>query len=447
MSILKNIFKGLYIHPGFYYLGVGVVFIFAVSFFIPALFIPAQLLFYVLILFLFFDILILFNASTGIKAERTVPEKMSNGDENEITIEVNNYFRFSVQAEIIDEIPEEFQERDFLIRKKIGSGEKVVLPYFLRPTFRGLIRFGKIHVYIASPLRLVKRKFTFDADIEIPVYPSFIQLKKYELLAFSNKLMQHGMKKVRRLGHTMEFEKIKEYVAGDDFRTVNWKATAKSNKLMVNQYQDERSQSVYCILDKGRIMKMPFDGLSLMDYAINACLVISNVVLRKQDYAGFFSFSRKVDNRVTSDRRATQMQRIIEALYNVKTNFYESDYGRLYGDIKKNIPHRSLLLLFTNFETMDGLNRQLPYLKAISRSHLLIVIFFQNTELDILIHTPAEGTQQMFDKVIAEKFAFEKKLIVHELKKYGIQCILTKPENLTIDTINKYLEVKGRGMI
>jgi len=259
--------------------------------------------------------------------------------------------------------------------------------------------------------------------------------------------MQHGMKKVRRLGHTMEFEKIKEYVAGDDFRTVNWKATAKSNKLMVNQYQDERSQSVYCILDKGRIMKMPFDGLSLMDYAINACLVISNVVLRKQDYAGFFSFSRKVDNRVTSDRRATQMQRIIEALYNVKTDFYESDYGRLYGDIKKNIPHRSLLLLFTNFETMDGLNRQLPYLKAISRSHLLIVIFFQNTELDILIHTPAEGTQQMFDKVIAEKFAFEKKLIVHELKKYGIQCILTKPENLTIDTINKYLEVKGRGMI
>jgi len=447
MSILKNIFTGLYIHPRFYYFGVGVIFVFVVSFFIPALFIPAQLLFYILMLFLFFDILILFNTVTGVKAERIVPEKMSNGDENEVRLIVTNYYRFHIQADIVDEIPVEFQERDFLIATSLAEQENIELPYFLRPTFRGVISFGKIHVYIASSLRLVKRKFSFPVDIDIPVYPSFVQLKKYELLAFSNTLTQHGLKKVRRLGHTMEFEKIKEYVAGDDFRTVNWKATAKSNKLMVNQYQDERSQSVYCILDKGRVMKMPFDGLSLLDYAINACLVVSNVVLRKQDYAGFFSFSRRVDNRVAADRRGTQMQRIIEALYNVKTDFYESDYGRLYGDIKKNIPHRSLLLLFTNFETMDGLNRQLPYLKAISKNHLLIVIFFQNTELDTLINTPAAGTQQIFDKVIAEKFAFEKKLIVHELKKFGIQCILTKPENMTIDTINKYLEVKGRGMI
>ena len=447
MSILKNIFTGLYIHPRFYYFGVGVIFVFVVSFFIPALFIPAQLLFYILMLFLFFDILILFNTVTGVKAERIVPEKMSNGDENEVKLIVTNYYRFHIQADIVDEIPVEFQERDFLIATSLAEQENIELPYFLRPTFRGVISFGKIHVYIASSLRLVKRKFSFPVDIDIPVYPSFVQLKKYELLAFSNTLTQHGLKKVRRLGHTMEFEKIKEYVAGDDFRTVNWKATAKSNKLMVNQYQDERSQSVYCILDKGRVMKMPFDGLSLLDYAINACLVVSNVVLRKQDYAGFFSFSRRVDNRVAADRRGTQMQRIIEALYNVKTDFYESDYGRLYGDIKKNIPHRSLLLLFTNFETMDGLNRQLPYLKAISKNHLLIVIFFQNTELDTLINTPAAGTQQIFDKVIAEKFAFEKKLIVHELKKFGIQCILTKPENMTIDTINKYLEVKGRGMI
>jgi uncharacterized protein (DUF58 family) len=447
MSILKNIFTGLYIHPRFYYFGVGVIFVFAVSFFIPALFVPAQILFYVLVLFMFFDVLILFNTDTGVKAERIVPEKMSNGDENEVRLILTNYYRFRIHAEIVDEIPVEFQERDFLIQTKLAEQESIPLIYSLRPTFRGVISFGKIHVYIASSLGLVKRKFSFPADTDLPVYPSFVQLKKYELLAFSNTLIQHGLKKVRRLGHTMEFEKIKEYVAGDDFRTVNWKATAKSNKLMVNQYQDERSQSVYCILDKGRVMKMPFDGLSLLDYAINACLVVSNVVLRKQDYAGFFSFSRRVDNRVAADRRGTQMQRIIEALYNVKTDFFESDYGRLYGDIKKNIPHRSLLLLFTNFETMDGLNRQLPYLKAISKNHLLIVIFFQNTELNNMINTPAEGTQQIFDKVIAEKFAFEKKLIVQELKKFGIQCILTKPENLTIDTINKYLEVKGRGMI
>ncbi|HLO56641.1 MAG TPA: DUF58 domain-containing protein [Saprospiraceae bacterium] len=447
MTFIKKIFSGLYIHPRFYYFGIGVIVLMVISFFLPILFLPAQIVFYVLLLFLLFDILLLFNAHKGIQASRLLPEKLSNGDQNEVVIELTNYYGFKVTCEIIDEIPEEFQVRDFMMTKVFEAKEFRQMEYHLRPTFRGNVEFGRLIVFVISPLSLIKRRFSSVGKMTIPVYPSFIQLNKYEIGAFSNKLTQHGMKKVRRLGHSMEFEKIKEYVPGDDFRTVNWKATAKANKMMVNQYQDERSQAIYCIIDKGRTMKMPFDGLSLLDYAINASLVVSGIALRKQDYAGFMSFSRRVDNRVVASRKAMQHQLIMEALYNVKTDFYETDYGKLYGDIRKNISHRSLLLLFTNFETMDGLNRQLPYLKAIARSHLLIVIFFQNTELDAIIHHSANNTQEIFDKIIAEKFVFEKKLIVHELKKYGIHSILTKPENLTIDTINKYLEIKARGMI
>ncbi|MGB4961031.1 MAG: DUF58 domain-containing protein, partial [Saprospiraceae bacterium] len=354
---------------------------------------------------------------------------------------------FTIKASVIDEIPEEFQIRDFNIITHLNKGKMTELPYQIRPTFRGLVDFGNTHVYVSSPLKLAQRKYTFDTKKGIPVYPSFLQLKKYEFLAFSNRILQHGLKKVRRLGHTMEFEKIKEYVPGDDIRTVNWKSTAKSNKLMVNLYQDERSQSIYCILDAGRVMKMPFEGLSLLDYAINAILVLSSIALRKQDYAGFFSFSKRIENRVASDRRTYQMKRIMEALYNVKTDYYESDYSRLFRDIKKNIPQRSLLLLFTNFETIDGLQRQLPYLKAIARSHLLIIIFFHNTEMDTILHTRSEDTAEIFDKIIAEKLHFEKKLIVQELQKFGIHTILTKPEHLTIDTINMYLEIKAKGMI
>lgn len=194
-------------------------------------------------------------------------------------------------------------------------------------------------------------------------------------------------------------------------------------------------------------MKMPFNELSLLDYAINATLVMSNVVLKKQDKAGMFTFSKKVENTVIAEKRSSQMNLILESLYNVSTDFYESDYGRLYGHIKQTLKHRSLLLLYTNFETMDGLNRQLPYLKGISKSHLLVVVFFKNTELDELIHSEATTIQEAYDKVIAEKFSFEKRLIVNELKKYGIHSILTTPENLTIDAINKYLEMKARGLV
>src|SRR5690606_18540657 len=201
------------------------------------------------------------------------------------------------------------------------------------------------------------------------------------------------------------------------------------------------------VIDKGRTMKMPFNGLSLLDYAINASLVISSIALKKQDKAGLFSFSKKVENMVAAERRNSQMQYVLEALYNIKTDFFESDFSRLYTSIKSHITQRSLLLLYTNFETLDGLDRQLPYLKAIAKSHLLVIIFFKNTELDSLINDKAQTIQQVYDKVIAEKFAFEKRLIVNELKKYGIHYILTTPENLTVDTINKYLEIKARGLL
>ena len=194
-------------------------------------------------------------------------------------------------------------------------------------------------------------------------------------------------------------------------------------------------------------MKMPFDGLTLLDYAVNSALVISNVALKKQDKAGILAFSKKVENIVVAERRTSQMNLILETLYNVSTDFYESDYSRLYADCKRNITHRSLMLLYTNFETLDGLHRQLPYLKGIAKNHLLVVIFFKNTELNTLITEKAETVQQAYDKVIAEKFAFEKRLIVNELQKYGIQSILTSPQDLTIDTINKYLEIKARGLL
>jgi len=425
----------------------GIIALFAVSFLFPVLYNLAWYFLLLLLTFFLLDCIILFGAKTGMEATRISPEKLSNGDENPIRISIRNYYTFSIFTKIIDEIPFQFQVRNFNINRKVKASSQDDIQYFLRPVERREYTFGNLNVYVSSPLKIIARRFTFNKDQMVPTYPSYIQLRKYDLMAFSNNLFQYGVKKIRRIGHTMEFEQIKEYVQGDDIRTLNWKATAKKNSLMVNQFQDEKSQSVYMIIDKGRVMKMPFNGLSLLDYAINATLVLSNVILKKHDKAGMFSFSKKVENRVVAEKRSSQMQLIMECLYNIKTDFFESDFSRLYTDIKKNINQRSLLLLYTNFETLDGLHRQLPYLKGIAKNHLLVVVFFQNTELNDIIHNKAETVQEVYDKVIAEKFAFEKRLIVNELKKYGIYSVLTQPENLTLDTINKYLEIKARGIL
>ena len=439
--------KPFYIQPRFFYVGIVIVLLFGLSYFVPVLFNIAQLFLMLLAFFFVVDFLIIFIGKNKIEAKRTLPDKFSNGDENGIQLHIDNNYPFSIHLEIIDEIPEQFQVRDFKLKETISSKKSKSIQYLLRPTQRGEYHFGNLNIYASSIINLVAKRFTFNNGAMVPTYPSFKQLKKFELLNINQNSLDYGLKKVRRLGHTMEFEQIKDYVLGDDLRTINWKATAKKNQLMVNQFQDEKSQPIYSVIDKGRIMKMPFNGLSLLDYAINATLVISSVALKKQDKAGLFSFSKKVENMVVAERRNSQMQYVLEALYNIKTDFFESDFSRLYTSIKNNITQRSLLLLYTNFETLDGLNRQIPYLKAIAKSHLLVIIFFKNTELDSLINDKAQTVQQVYDKVIAEKFAFEKRLIVNELKKYGIYSILTTPENLTIDTINKYLEIKARGLL
>jgi uncharacterized protein (DUF58 family) len=191
-------------------------------------------------------------------------------------------------------------------------------------------------------------------------------------------------------------------------------------------------------------MKMPFDGLTLLDHAINSTLVLSNICLKKQDRVGLITFSNTLGSMLAADRRPVQTESISQILYKEKTDFLESDFEMLYQQIRNKIKHRSLLILFTNFESLSGLNRQIDYLRSLARHHLLLVIFFENTELKKLTTSSAKNMEEVYIKTIAEKFAFEKRLIARELANYGILSILTSPKKLTVNAINKYLELKAR---
>jgi uncharacterized protein (DUF58 family) len=329
----------------------------------------------------------------------------------------------------------------------VSPGETAEHRYTLRPVERGEYVFNDLHAFVQSPLRLVVRRITRDTPQTVKVLPGYLLLKKFELQAHSSNLTEAGAKKIRKIGHSLEFEQIKDYVNGDDIRSINWKATARKGQLMVNNFTDERSQQIYCIIDKGRVMKMPFEGMSLLDYAINASLILSRVALIKQDRAGLITFDEGMGNFLPADRRAAQMTNILETLYNQQTRFRESDYEKLYALIRTRITQRSLIVLFTNFESISGLQRQLPYIRAISRNHLVLVVFFENTELRQLTEQPATDVETLYTKTIAGKFAHEKKLIVKELQQHGVFTILTAPQNLTIDTVNKYLELKARQAI
>jgi uncharacterized protein (DUF58 family) len=443
-AIIKFFGQAFYFARMAYYVAAGAVVLYVFSYFIPVLYDAASIILILLGVSILVDSFLVFGKRYALRAERITAERWSNGDENKVILNFQNNYSFPIIANVVDELPVQFQERNWHRQVRLDKTSEGHIVYTLKPVSRGEYSYGNINVFVKGPLQFVKRRFVFPAAQAVKVYPSYIQMRRYHLLAVGNRLQEAGVKKVRRLGHSMEFEQIKEYVRGDDYRTLNWKATARKGGFMVNNYTDERSQQVYCLINKGRIMKMPFEGMTLLDYAINASLVLSNVALVRQDKAGIITFAEGLDAFLQADKKPTQMNLVLETLYRQQTRFLEADFEKLYSVIRNRITHRSLLVLFTNFESMDSLQRELASLKLIAQYHLLLVVFFENTELRQLTENRAMSIEDIYIKTIAEKFSFEKRLMVKELHKNGILTVLTSPQNLTVDTINKYLELKNK---
>ena len=446
MNLFTKYIKDFFL-PVRFYVAVGTfIFFFILSYFFSTLLPIAKIYCASICILILLDYFFIFFKNNPINATRKISNRLSNGENNMVEIVVENQLPYAINVEIIDELPPQLQERNFVLKKPLSANETTSFKYTLNPVERGEYNFGNVVVLLQSKLGLVLRRLKLGKYEDVCVYPAFSQLGKYALMAQTN-TSDYGSKRMRKIGQSMEFEQIKEYVSGDDIRTINWKATARKGSLMINNYTDEKSQQVYIIVDKGRLMKMPFNGLSLLDYAINATLALSNICLQKQDKVGLVSFAEKIGNVLAADRKPIQREKILQLLYKENTAFLESDFEMLYTQVRNKIKQRSLLILFTNFESTNGLKRQINYLRSIAKHHLLLVIFFENTELTKLSTAHAKTVEDVYVKTIADKLGYEKRMLIKELQQYGIIAIQSAPQNLTVNTINKYLELKSKQML
>ena len=431
----------------FYITGIVVIMLFVAGYFVPPMFIAGQIVFALLLLATIADIVLLWRHKRVADAARYCAPRFSNGDDNDVRLVIENYYPFAVKMDIIDEIPVVFQRRDVLFHIKIKSGQTEIVRYKLRPTQRGEYAFGHILLYINTLIGLSSRRVKCATPVSITVYPSYIMLRQYEFLAIHHNLKELGIKRIRRIGHNTEFESIKEYIKGDDYRTINWHASARRHFPMVNVYQDERSQQIYNVIDKGRIMQNAFRGMTLLDYAINASLVLSYIAIRKDDKAGLATFAENFETFISAGKQASQMQHILETLYRQQSTFGESDYSSLYVHLNKYISKRSLLIIYTNFDTIIGMERQLEYLRQLARKHVVLVVFFEDTELKQFSAERPTSMEGYYQHVIANKFIFDKQRVIAKLKRHGIYALLSEPDKLSVNVINKYLEMKARGTI
>ncbi len=440
-------FRKTYFTTRFFILFSIIVTFFVLSFIISWLFPVAQTLIVLFISTTVVDGYILFKEKQQLNIKRKLPNLFSLGDKNKVSVSIYNSLPLTIWIIIIDELPFQLQVRDFRLHFQLRTTEKKELEYYVRPLTRGQYEFRNINVFIKSLIGLICRKDIHELNASVAVYPSIIQMRKYELHSLPLLSTREGIKRLRKLGHSYEFEQVKNYVIGDDSRSINWKASGRRGELMVNQYEDERSQQVYSIIDKSRVMRMPFNGLTLLDYAINTSLVISNIVLQKHDRAGLITFSDKIGTVIKAERKSNQLGKILNALYNEQEHFLEANYELLYQIVRNIISNRSLIFLYSNFESVYAIERVLPILRKLNRFHIVVVMFFTNDEMTDLSNQSCKNIMDIYQQTMARKFVQEKIQIISELEKHGIHSILSKPEELSINTINKYLELKSRGLI
>lgn len=441
-------YKNVFVHARIFYGVAVIVMAYFLAFLVPELEELGNVLVLIFIACCIADLVLLFISKKGLVAKRILPKTFSLADDNPVIIDVESRFNLPIHLEVIDELPFQFETRDFGIKTKLSAKDRQTFDYKLKPFTRGEYEFGKLNLFVSNRFPgFIQRRIIAEDSITVKVFPSVIQMKEMELKAFAQLHERGGIKKIRRIGHSYEFDQISEYVLGDDYRSVNWKATGRTNTLMVNRYEDEKSQPIYCLIDASRSMKMPFHQLSLLDYAINSALVISNIALKKSDKAGVITFSEKIRGIVKAENSVIQLQKILNVLYKLDQSKTESDYEQLFHVISKTARVRGLLFLFTNFESLHALKRVKHILSRLSKQHLLVVIFFENTEISTFAKQKSRDLESVYEQTISQDYLYQKELMVRELNALRIQTILTAPEDLSISVINKYLELKARGLI
>ena len=439
-------FRNLYLSDRLFFALGLCAFLFFASYQLEALYTVAVIIGVITAVSTLIDIIVLFGKQ-HITAERKTALVYSLNEENPVKVTLHSKSQFLLHTKVVDEVPHQFNMRDFSAKVLLGPGTNETLKYNLRPQLRGEYGFGNIHVFISTKIGLAVKKESTEAAVNIAVYPSVPHMLRQELIAMQHPSFVEGGNKNRKMGRSYEFDQIKVYQPGDDTRSINWKASSTMNQVMVNYYEDERSQQIYSIVDKSRVMKMPFNGLTLVDYAINSTLALSNIILKKQDKAGLILFSQKTDGQLKADKGPRQLKKIMYALYKEKYDYSEADFETLYLSIRTTIPNRSLLFLYTNFDSMYALERCLPALRLINQRHLLVVIFFENSELKAYSEEPSKDILDIYRRSLAKKAVLEKNQIHRELIKHGIQSIRCTPEQLSVSSINKYLELKMTGAI
>ena len=383
----------------------------------------------------------------GLEARREIAERLSLGLENPIEVVVRNGSARALALRVRDELPPELPSSRLLLGGRVRARDETRLRYTVTPPRRGDFLFGRIVVRWRGALGLAWRQRAFAAEQTIKVYPNLRDLRRYDLLVRRGLLSDAGSRLARRFGPGTEFERLREYVPDDEYRRINWLATARRGLPIANEFETERSQNVLVMLDSGRLMAAVADGLTKLDHALNAGLLLTYAASLRGDRVALLSYADGVSSFLPPRRGRRAFLEILDRLYRLQAEPTESDHAAAFTYLAARNPRRSLLVLFTDLSDPEPARALTAHLARASGRHLVAVCTVSDPALTEPAERPARDAQQLYEKLVAQRLLEERRQVLRGLALRGVITLDVQADRLSAQVVATYLELKARGRL
>lgn len=309
---------------------------------------------------------------------------------------------------------------------------------------RGADAFTRVHAWYESSLGLIRRRVVYELPQEIRVYPDLSAVERYGSLHMRNKMIEAGLRRMRLRGQGSEFESLRDYNAGDAFRLIDWKATAKRGKLMVMNREVERSQDVMMLVDCGRLMTPRVGEQRKLDYAITSGLSLASIASLASDRVGVVAFAREILLARSPRSTAVSVRALADALCDVEPRFEESDYARAFSFAHARLHRRSLVVLFTDVIDAVAQSTVLAELGSLSRKHVVMCALMNDAAVEKTLALAPKTQDERYQIDVATGLAHERSVAAKTLERAGIIVVDVPAEKMSMATIDAYLRVKSR---
>ncbi|MDG2384379.1 MAG: DUF58 domain-containing protein [Pirellulaceae bacterium] len=369
-----------------------------------------------------------------------------------VSITITNRSQSSYAIKVKDDVPEGFNAAPEQLDVIVGPSSRTTVSYEMRAVGRGAFQLQSVYLMLRSRLGLWQKPINFNIESTIHVYPDMKQLSEYALLARTNRLSLLGVRRTRRIGQDNEFERLRDYTHDDNYKHIDWRSTARRNKLTVKDFQTNQSQRVIFLLDCGRMMTNQAGGLSLLDHSLNAMLMMSYVALERGDTVGLLTFSDQIHSFVPPRGGRSQMNHLLHASFDRFPTLVESRYKEAFLYLSARCRKRSLVVLITNL--IDDVNaaQVYDYLSAISKQHLSLAVVLRDHQLFDAVdisnsdHSRMQGSALYRSAAAAEILTWRQQVLT-DLEHQGVLVLDAFPSTMTAPLINQYLEIKARHLL